>query len=471
MKTDVETLNPTRVKLTVEVPFEELQPSLDAAYKKIGSQVAIPGFRKGKIPPRLIDQRFGRAMVLEEAVNDALPRLYGQAVEQGNVLAIGRPEVDVTELEDGQRLTFTAEVDVRPEFELPAYDNLQLTVDDAEVTDEDVDKELDLLRERFASLVGVDRAAADGDFVSINLSATADGEAIDGLTARNMSYQVGSGALLDGLDDAVSGLSAGESKDFTTTLVGGEHAGQDVVVTVELVSVKEQQLPELDDEFAELASEFDSIDELRADIRARVERVKKLQQGAQAQDKAVQALLDAVDIPLPESVIAAEVESRWHSLDHQLEAAQMSREDFLAAESQTEQEFGEDLERTAREALKTQFILDKIVEKEQLSVTEAELTQHLLRTAARYGMSPDQFAQEVVRAGQVPMLVSEVVRNKALALAVEQATITDASGRPVDLEELRPPAPAAPVEMAEDAGETADQDTSADEDAEQPAQS
>ena len=200
MKTDVETLNPTRVKLTVEVPFEELQPSLDAAYKKIGSQVAIPGFRKGKIPPRLIDQRFGRAMVLEEAVNDALPRLYGQAVEQGNVLAIGRPEVDVTELEDGQRLTFTAEVDVRPEFELPAYDNLQLTVDDAEVTDEDVDKELDLLRERFASLVGVDRAAADGDFVSINLSATADGEAIDGLTARNMSYQVGSGALLEGLD-------------------------------------------------------------------------------------------------------------------------------------------------------------------------------------------------------------------------------------------------------------------------------
>ncbi len=270
MKSDLETLNPTRVKLTVEVPFEELKESLDAAYRKIGGQVSIPGFRKGKVPPRVIDQRFGRSVVLDEAVNEALPRFYGQAVEENQVQVIGQPEVDVTELEDGQHLTFTAEVDVRPQFELPDYDGLEVTVDDAEVTDAEVDEQLDGLRERFATLTGVDRAAADGDFVSMDLSAVVDGQAVDELTAKGLSYQVGTGSLLDGLDEAVTGLSAGESREFSTALVGGEHAGQDATVTVELKSVKERELPELDDDFAQTASEFDTLEELRADVRDRV---------------------------------------------------------------------------------------------------------------------------------------------------------------------------------------------------------
>ena len=437
MKSDLETLNPTRVKLTVEVPFEELKPSLDAAYKKIAGQVNIPGFRKGRVPPRVIDQRFGRSMVLEEAVNEALPRFYGQAVEENSIKVLGQPEVDVTKFDDGEGLIFTAEVDVRPEFEVPDYRGIEVTVDDAEVTDVEVDEQLDGLRDRFATLTGVERAAADGDFVSIDLSATVDGEAVDDLTAKGLSYQVGQGSLLDGLDDAAAGLSAGESKEFPTALVGGDHAGKQAQVSVTVQTVKERELPPLDDDFAQTASEFDTLDELRDDLRTRLDSMKKMQQGVQARDRALEALLALVDFPLPEGVVKAEIDGRNHSLQHQLDAAGMSKEDFLAGEGQSEEEFDADIDKRTREALSAQFVLDKVVEKEQLSVNEQELTEHIIRSASRYGMGPDKFAQEIVQAGQVPMLVGEVVRGKALALVLEAAKVLDVSGRPVDLEALR----------------------------------
>ncbi len=347
----------------------------------------------------------------------------------------------MTSFEDGQQLTFTAEVDVRPEFDLPDYDGLEVTVDDADVSDAEVDEQLDGLRERFATLTGVDRAAADGDFVSIDLSASVAGEAVDDLTAKGLSYQVGQGSLLEGLDEAITGLAAGEKADFPTALVGGDHAGEEATVTVEVKSVKERELPELDDDFAQTASEFDTLDELRADVRTRVERMKAVQQGVQARDRVLEALLAKVEIPLPEGVIKAEIESRNHNLAHQLEAASMTKADFLAAEGQSEEEFDADIEERTRGAMTAQFVLDKVVEKEQLSVNEAELTEHILRTASRYGMGPDQFAQQVVQAGQVPVLVSEVVRGKALALVLEQAKVVDESGRPVDLEALREDAP------------------------------
>jgi trigger factor len=460
VKSALETLNPTRVRLTVEVPFEELKPSLDAAYKKIGGQVNIPGFRKGRVPPRVIDQRFGRAMVLEEAVNEALPEFYGKAVQENAIDVLGTPEVDVTKFEDGQQLTFTAEVDVRPDFEVPDYRGLDVTVDDAETSDEDLDQQLESLRERFATLKGVDRAAADGDFVSIDLAATVAGENLEDLSAKGLSYQVGQGSLLDGLDGAVTGLAAGESAVFPTALVGGDHAGQDADVTVTVNSVKERELPDLDDEFAQTASEFDTLDELRADLRTRFDQMRRLEQGVQARDRALEALLAKVDIALPEGVVKSEVESRQHALAHQLEQAHMSREDFLAAEGQSSEEFDADIDRRTREALTAQFVLDKIVATEQLSVNEQELTEHIIRTASRYGVGPDQFAQQVVQAGQVPMLVSEVVRGKALALVLEAANVVDASGRPVDLEALREDATAETVEVtgeSEGAAEAADE--------------
>jgi trigger factor len=471
VKSDLETLNPTRVKLTVEVPFEELTPSLDAAYRKIGGQVTIPGFRKGKVPPRVIDQRFGRGAVLEEAVNEALPDLYGRAVEENDVQVIGQPEVDVTELADGQRLVFTAEVDVRPDFELPDYDGLEVTVDDAEVTDADIDEQLEGLRERFATLTGVDRPAADGDFVSMDLAATVGGEAVDELTAKGLSYQVGSGSLLDGLDEAVTGLSAGETRDFQTTLVGGDHAGEEATVTVEVKSVKERELPELDDDFAQTASEFDTLEELRDDVRGRIGEMKSVQQGVQARDRVLEALLAKLDIPLPENVVKAEIDARNHNLTHQLEAAGMSRDDFLSAEGQSAEEFDSDVEKRTREAMTAQFVLDKVVEKEQLSVNEQELTDHIVRSASRYGMGPDQFAQQIVQAGQVPVLVSEVVRGKALALVLERAKVTDESGRAVDLEALREDSPTqvGDVEAETQAANAsdADADSSADSPAEE----
>jgi trigger factor len=267
------------------------------------------------------------------------------------------------------------------------------------------------------------------------------GDDIEELTAKGLSYQVGQGSLLEGLDDAITGLSAGESADFPTALVGGDHAGEEATVTVEVKSVKERELPELDDDFAQTASEFDTLDELRADVRTRVEGMKAVQQGVQARDRVLEALLDKVEIPLPEGVIKAEIESRNHNLAHQLEAASMTKADFLAAEGQSEEEFDADIDQRTRGAMTAQFVLDKVVEKEQLSVNEAELTQHILRTASRYGMGPDQFAQQVVQAGQVPVLVSEVVRGKALALVLERAKVVDESGRPVDLEALREDAP------------------------------
>ncbi|MDP9393864.1 MAG: trigger factor [Actinomycetota bacterium] len=441
MKSAVETLNPTRVRLTVEVPYEELESSLAAAYKKIGSQVQLPGFRKGKVPARLIDQRFGRAVVLEEAVNDALPKFYGQAVEENDIQVLGSPEVDVTEVPDpqaGGELKFTAEVDVRPTIELPSYDDLRVTVDDVEVTDEDVEEQLQGLRERFGVLRGVDRPAADGDFLSLDLAASVDGEALPDATAKGLSYQVGSGALLEGLDEAVMGLSEGETATFATTLVGGEHAGREAQVEVTVRSVKERDLPELDDDFAQTASEFDTVDELRADVRSRLGQMKLLEQGASARDKALEALLERVDVPLPEGVVRGEVEGRMHSLTHQLENAGLTKESYLASEGRSEEDFDAEVEQRSRDSIKAQFVLDAIADKEQLQVNEQELSEHVVRRASRLGMSPDEFAQQIVQAGQVPQLVSEVVRAKALAVVLEKATVVDASGRPVDLDALEP---------------------------------
>jgi trigger factor len=438
VKSAVETLNPTRVRLTVEVPFDELRPSLDAAYKRIAGQIVLPGFRRGKVPPKLIDQRFGRGVVLEEAVNEALPRFYSRAIQDNSLQALGQPEVDVTEFGDESELKFTAEVDVRPEFELPPYEGMAVTVPDTDVSDADVDEQITALQERFATLTGVDRPIETGDFVSIDLVAVDDdGEEIDDGRASGMSYEVGSGTMIDGLDEALDGLTASESADFTTTLVGGEHAGEEVHVTVTVRSVKERSLPELDDDFAQTASEFDTVDELRADIRQRLERMRKLEQGVQARDRTLEELLARVDIPLPEGLVQEELAARRDALEQQLEAAGMTLEAYLEAQGETAEEHDAHVEKQARDAIRSQFVLDRIAEQEKLGVSEGELTEHILRRAARSGMSPDVFAQQVVESGQVPVLMSEVVRGKALALVVESANITDESGRSVDLEELR----------------------------------
>ena len=437
MKSTVETLSPTRVRLAVEGPFDELKPSLDKAYASIAKQVRVPGFRPGKAPARIIDQRVGRAAVLDEAVQDAVPRAYSAAVQENDVRVLGQPEIELTRLEDGDALAFTAEVDVRPQVTLPAYDGIAVTVDDVEVTDEDIDEQVSALRERFAVLKAADRPVADGDYVSIDLRATVDGEEVPGGSTTGLSYEVGGGSLMSGLDEALVGASAGEERQFGTELVGGELAGRTADVSVTVRSVKEKELPELDDEFAQTASEFDTLDELRADVRDRLGRVRALEQGAQARDKVLEALLAATEVPLPESAVRGEVEWRQHDIGHQLEGAGLDLDSYLSAEGRTRADFDSEVQLNSETAVKSQLVLDAVADAEQLGVTEAELTEHVIVQAQRYRSSPQEFAQQLTQAGNLPALVSDLRRSKALATVLERATVTDASGRPVDLSALR----------------------------------
>jgi trigger factor len=423
VKSAVETLNPTRVKLTVEVPFDELKPSLDAAYKTIGSQINVPGFRAGKVPARIIDQRVGRGAVLQEAVNDALPRFYGQAVEENKIRPLGQPEVDVTEVpaEEGQDLKFTIEVDVRPELELPDYEGIQVEVDvvDGEATAADVEERMTALRQRFGTLTVVDRVAVTGDFVSIDLAASIGAEQID--AAKGISYEIGAGNMIDGLDDALVGMALEETKIFSAPLAGGEHEGKDAEVTVTVQSVKERVLPELDDDFAQLASEFDTLVELQADVQAQAERAKRFDQGVQARDKVLEHLLEATEIPVPEALIEAEVKQH------------------LEGESRLEdEEHRAEVDTNTRRAMRAQFLLDAIAEKEQVSVAQAELIEYLVMSAQQYGVEPNEFAKNVDEGGQIPSMVAEVARRKALAAVLHKAKVVDTAGNEVDLNALNP---------------------------------
>jgi trigger factor len=462
VKSTVENLSPTRVRLAVEVPFEELKPSLDAAYKQLAAQLRVPGFRPGKVPARIIDQRVGRGAVLEQAVNETLPRAYGEAAREHDLRPIGEPEIDVADagnVSADSPLHFTAEVDVRPQIEVPDVSGLAVTVDDVEVSDTEVDEQLEALRARFGTLTGVERPVQDGDFVSLDLIATVDGEEVEAGSARGLSYQVGADDLVDGLDAAITGLSAGESATFTTTLRQGEQAGSEAEISATVNSVKERELPEVDDDFAQLASEFDTADELRADLRARVVRVKTLQQGAQARDRVLETLLDQVDFPVPESAITAEIEYRQHDIVHSLGHDDTLFERYLSLQGKTREEYEAELRESAERSVRAQLFLDALADKVDVQVGDAELTTYLVRQAARYEMAPQEFANQVIEAGNLPALVADVRRNKALADVLESATITDTSGNVVDLSTL---SAATLAEVAEGSDETEDVDLGAD---------
>ncbi|TDC53355.1 trigger factor [Actinomadura sp. KC345] len=437
MKTDVEELTPTRVKLTVEVPFDELKPNLDKAYKEISQQVRIKGFRPGKVPAPLIDKYVGRGAVLQEAVNDALPELYGRAVEETEIFVLGQPEVEVTELEDGTQFAFTAEVDIRPKFEVPDYDGLEVVVDDAEVTDEQVGETIDNLRERFASLTNAERAAEEGDFATIDMVARIDGEEIEDASTSGYSYEVGSNSAIEGLDEALVGLAAGEDKTFTGTLAGGEHAGEEAEITVTVQSVKVKNLPDLDDEFAQLASEFDTIDELRDDVRSRLDRQVRTQQLSEARDKALEALLEKIDIPLPDKVVEEEVGRRNQQLEQQLQMAGMTKEDYLSGEEKTEEEFDTEVADAARLAVKGGFVLDQLAVQEELNVENEELSEYVVTQAMQMGVQPQQLAEYLTQNNQLPAIVSEVLRSKALNLVVEHVTVKDESGNEIDVDAVQ----------------------------------
>ncbi len=453
MKSAVETLSPTRAKLTVEVPFEELKPSLDAAYKKIAQQINVPGFRKGKVPAAVIDRQVGRGAVLDEAINEMLPKAYIEALKNNDLEPLAQPEIEVTKLEDNELLEFTAEVDVKPEIELPAYDGLEAEVEDIEITDEDVTEQVEALRERFGTLVDVEREAADGDFVTIDLKATQDGEVVEGAEVAGMSYKVGRGGMLDGLDEALAGMSAGDETTFSSELVGGDLVGEPVEVLVAVTAVQEQQLPEVDDDFAQLASEFDTAEELTADVRERLGRGKRLEQAAAARDAVLEKLLEQVTIPLPETLVTDELNARRSNIEEQLVHAGLTMDKYLEDEGQTVDEFEADLDRRVRDSVAAQFILDEVAKKEELRIEQAELSQHLVRRAQQSGQDPQEFANHMFEHNHIPDLVQEILRGKALATIVEAAVVKDASGNVVELKNLRPDGTIG--EPADDAAEEA----------------
>ena len=420
MKSAVETLSPTRVKLSIEVNFEELEPHIANAYKALGERINIPGFRKGKVPQAMIEQRVGRSAILDEAINSSLSPFYAAALKEQNIFVIGRPNIEVTELVDREKFAFTAEVDVRPELKLPDFSKITLTVDDVVVSDTEVAEQVDVLRARFGTLTTVEKAVENGDFVSLDLNATINGESVEGGTANDLSYEVGTNRMVDGLDEALIGLKAGESKRFDTKLVG-QKDDEKGAVDATVKAVKHRDLQELNDEFAKLASEFETLAELRADIQTRLERVKHLEQGAHARDLLVEKLIADVEIPLPANIIEDEVN------------------DHLEKEGRLEDEaHRKEVTEEVTKSLTQEILFDNIVSAESVSVNENELTEYLIRASQRYGMSPDQFIKEVSEAGQITTMVAEVSRAKALAGVLSRVKVVTTSGKEVNLEELAP---------------------------------
>ncbi len=461
MKSTVEQLSPTRVRINVEVPFEELKPDFDRAYKTLAQQIRLPGFRPGKAPAKLLEARVGRANVLNQVVNDALPAKYNDALSSTELKPLGQPDIEITKLEDGEEIVFTAEVDVRPEITLPDFSTVTVTVDPVEITDEAVDEQLLSLRQRFGTLTGVERAAQTGDFVSIDLSATVDGEDVAEASTEGLSHEVGSGQLIEGLDDAIVGLSVGDSKEFPTTLLAGEHAGREAQVTVTVKSVKERELPEPDDEFAQLASQFDTFDELMADLRERVARVKKVEQAGQIRDKVLEALLESVEVPVPEAFVKAEVDSALHDAIHPLDHDEDKLAQQLEAAGSSREEFDTDARESAEKSVRTQLLLDTIADAESVQVGQEELTQNIVFQAQRYGIAPEEFIQQVQQANQLPALFADIRRSKALAAIVDRVSVTDTAGASVDTKELF----GDPEDEATDDVESAEIESSTDESA------
>ncbi len=436
MKSTVEQLSPTRVRITTEVPFEELEPDFDKAFKQLAKQVRLPGFRPGKAPRKLLEARIGRGAVLEQVVNEALPARYSQAVSTTDVKPLGQPEIEITKIEDGQELVFTAEVDVRPEITLPDLSALTITVDPIEVTDEDIDKELQTLRARFGTLTGVDRPAQEGDFVSIDLSATVDGEDVPDAKTEGLSHEIGSGQLIEGLDEAIIGLKSGETKVFTTTLAAGEHAGKEAEVTVTVGSVKERELPEPDDEFAQLASEFDTIDELKANLSEQVQRFKRIQQAEGIRDKTLETLLEQVEIALPEKIVQAQVDETVHQAIHGLDHDEEKFAEALAEQGSSREEFDADARSSAEKAVKTQLLMDAIADDLDVQVGQNDLTERLVLMSRQYGIEPQQLLQVLQQNNQLPAMFADVRRGLTVAAVVEAATVKDTDGNVIDTAEF-----------------------------------
>ena len=432
MKTSVDKLSDTRVKLNVSVPFDELGKEIDQAYKAIAQQVNIPGFRRGKAPRQLIDARFGRGPILEQVVNDMLPTRYEQALAENEINPLGQPEIEITKIEDNDVVEFTAEVDVRPEIEVPDFSKISVKVPELKLDDEAVDAELDTLRERFGELKDTKRKLKTDDYAIIDLEATVDGEKLDDASAEGLTYRVGADDLMKGLDTALRGLKTGEDAEFESEIQYGEHKGEKATVKVTVQQTKERKLPELDDDFAQMASEFDTVEELRNSTREQVEENAKAKQAADIRDEVLKVALAESTFALPESVVDEQVHNQLHQLLGQMAHDENAFAQLLEAQGTTREEFDKQSREQAEESVRTQLFLDAVAEQEQPEVSQQELTDHILFTAQSYGMDPNQFIMQLQQSGQVANLFADVRRGKALAAAISRTTVKDDEGNTID---------------------------------------
>lgn len=443
MPSTFEQLNPTRAKLTIEIPFAELQPYLDKTYQEVAQQVSIPGFRKGKVPPAVIDQRFGRGVVLQESINEALPQAYQAAIQEHNVKALGQPEIDVTKLEDNEIVEFTAEVDVRPEFDLPDFSQLTATVDNAQETSELVDKDIETLRERFVTLTEVERKSAAGDQVTLQLKATQDGTEIAEGSANDVTYIIGGGEqMLDGLDEAVTGVNPGDIVRFSSTLVGGPHRGEQADIEVTVTKVSARELPEVDDEFAQLVSEFDTVEEMREDLAKASEMRVRQEQIADGRDKVLEAALEQLSFDVPEALLKSELEARRQQVERQLTQAGLTVEQYLAdseeEEAETPDEFWGQIDERSEQAIRAQILLDTYADKEELAVSQQELTELIFQKAQQNGTSPQDEINHMMEHNHMGAWMQEIRRAKALARICASATVVDQDGNVIEMP--KPPA-------------------------------
>jgi trigger factor len=382
------------------------KPALDRAYKSVAQQVNIPGFRKGKVPVQVLDQRVGKDAIIAQAINDGLDNFYRDALKENNLRPLDTPQADIksapSSKELDKELVVELEVEVEPEFKLPTYKGMKVSVEPVKVAQLDIETELDALRARFGTLKTVERPAKSGDFTTIDLSASMDGKLID--TASDISYEIGSNQLLDGIDEALDTLTAGESTTFRSKLV-----------SVTLKAVKERELPELNDEFAQLASEFDTLAELKADLEKRIEKQLARKQVLQARDKIVDQLV--ADAKIPTSQVAIEREVHSH-----LEGEGRLQDDAHRKEVTEE----------AEKNFQTRLILDAVAKAEDIKVQDRELIDYLALMASSYGMDPNEFIKQISNAGQVPAYVSELARRKAVDFLVANADIADTNGKKVE---------------------------------------
>ena len=435
MKTTVDKLSETRVKLTVNVPFTELDKEIEQAYAALAQQVNIPGFRRGKAPRQLIDARVGRGPILEQVINDMFPTRYEQACVENELNVIGQPTIDITTIEDNDFVEFTAEVDVRPEIEVPDFSTFSVTVPNATATDEDVEEALEKLAARFGELKDTKRKMKTGDYAIINIEAEIDGEKIEDASTEELSYCIGDDDLIKGLDTALRGLKTGEDAEFTAEINTGEHKGEEATIKVHVVQSKERKLPELDDEFAQMASEFDTIEELRESTRARVEETKKAEQATAIRDEVLKVAMEKVSFEVPTSVVEEQVHAQLHQIMGQLAHDDKALAKLLEAQGTTREEFDKESREQAEESVRTQLFLDAIADKEEPQVSQQELTDHILFTASSYGMDPTQFIQQIQSNGQIGNLFADVRRGKALAASICRVEAKDEDGNIIDVEQ------------------------------------